>query len=112
MQRYGPVKASGAQLDWSIDDPMNRKKRSRVWSSTPNGGSVMLPTSGGTTRGRAGNSCGSSSVSAQYDDSGEACATASDNPMTSHHHHRSTDRRARRRNPLLRGGVTIGDEPV
>ena len=21
LQRYGPVKASGAQLDWSIDDP-------------------------------------------------------------------------------------------
>jgi O-methyltransferase involved in polyketide biosynthesis len=68
-QRYGPVKASGAQLDWSIDDPHELEKRSPVWSSTPNGGSAMLPTSNGTTRGCTGNSRGSSSVSPQYDGS-------------------------------------------
>lgn len=50
LQRYPPVKASGAQLDWSIGNPCELEKRSRDWYSTANGGSQTQKRSSGTTR--------------------------------------------------------------
>ena len=86
-QRYGPVKPAGAQLSWSIDDPHELEKAVPGLVSTRNGGSPILPISAGTTRGCTGNSCGVSSVSLRYNDSGEACATTSGTPVPSDHDH-------------------------